>query len=36
MGAEQADAYGKRNAVAGELLVGVALTKVIAREGIAD
>jgi hypothetical protein len=36
MGAEHADAYGKRNAVAGELLVRVALTKVIAREGIAD
>ena len=36
MGAEQAAAYGKRNAVAGELLVRVALTKVVARAGIAD
>lgn len=32
----QADAYGKRNAVDGELLVRVALTKVIAHKGIAD
>lgn len=36
MGAEQAAAYGKRNAVAGELLVRVALTRVVARAGIAD
>ena len=32
----QAEAYGKRNAVEGELLVRVPLTKVIARKGIAD
>jgi len=32
----QADAYGKRNAVEGELLVRVPLTKVTARKGIAD
>jgi PPOX class probable F420-dependent enzyme len=32
----QTDAYGKRNAVEGELLVRVPLTKVIARKGIAD
>ena len=32
----QADAYGKRNAVEGELLVRVPLTKVIARKEIAD
>jgi hypothetical protein len=32
----QADAYGKRNAVEGELLVRVPLTKVTARSGIAD
>jgi hypothetical protein len=36
MGAEQAAAYGKRNAVEGELLVRVALGKVLARGGIAD
>ena len=36
MGAQQAEAYGKRNAIVGELLVRVALTKVVAREGIAD
>lgn len=32
----QADAYGKRNAVEGELLVRVPLTKVVAQKGIAD
>ena len=32
----QGDAYGKRNAVAGELLIRAPLTKVIARKGIAD
>lgn len=32
----QAEAYGKRNAVEGELVVRIALTKVIARKGIAD
>ena len=36
MGAEQAEAYGKRNAVEGELLVRVPLTKVTAFKGIAD
>ena len=36
MGAEKADAYGKRNAVAGELLVRVPLTKVSAQKGISD
>ena len=36
MGAEQAEACGKRNAVAGELLVRVALTRVVACAGIAD
>jgi PPOX class probable F420-dependent enzyme len=33
MGAEQAEACGKRNTVAGELMVRVALTKVVARAG---
>jgi PPOX class probable F420-dependent enzyme len=32
----QAETYGKRNAVEGELLVRVPLTKVIAQKGIAD
>ncbi len=32
----EADAYGKRNAVEGELFVRVPLTKVIAHKGIAD
>lgn len=32
----RADTYGKRNAVEGELLVRVALTKVIAQRGIAE
>lgn len=32
----QTDAYGRRNAVEGELFVQVPLTKVIARKGIAD
>jgi hypothetical protein len=36
MGAQQAEAYGKRNAVEGELLVRVPLTKVTARKGIAE
>ena len=36
MGAEQAEAYGKRNAVVGEFLVRVSLTKVVATEGITD
>jgi PPOX class probable F420-dependent enzyme len=36
MGADLAEAYGKRNAVASELLVRVTPTRVIARTGIAD
>ena len=36
MGAEHADAYGRRNAVPGELLVRVTPTRVIAARDIAD
>ena len=36
MGPGQAEAYGKRNAVEGELLIRVPLAKVTARKGIAD
>jgi len=36
MGPDQADAYGRRNAVDGELLVRVKPTKVVALSGIAD
>jgi PPOX class probable F420-dependent enzyme len=36
MGAELGEAYGKRNAVEGELLVRVTPTKIVARKGIAD
>ncbi len=36
MGEDQADAYGKRNAVPGELLVRVTPTKVLAHKNIAD
>jgi PPOX class probable F420-dependent enzyme len=36
IGADLAEAYGKRNAVAGELLVRVTPARVIARKGIAD
>lgn len=36
MGDGVADAYGRRNAVAGELLVRVAPTRVVALAGIAD
>jgi PPOX class probable F420-dependent enzyme len=36
MGPDQADAYGKRNAAEGELLVRVPLSKVKAQKGIAD
>ena len=36
MGTAQADTYGKRNAVAGELLARVGLSKVVPRQGIAD
>lgn len=36
MGAEQAEAFGRRNAVEGELLVRVTPTRVVARKNIAD
>jgi PPOX class probable F420-dependent enzyme len=36
MGVEQAEAFGRRNAVPGELLVRVTPTKIVARAGIAD
>lgn len=36
MGADQAEAYGKRNAVTGELLVRVTPTRIIAQKNIAD
>lgn len=36
MGADQAEAFGRRNAVAGELLVRLSPTKVVARARIAD
>ena len=36
MGAENADAFGRRNAVPGELLVRVHATRVIAQADIAD
>jgi PPOX class probable F420-dependent enzyme len=36
MGAERADAYGKHNAIAGELLVRVSLRKVVAQQDVAD
>ncbi len=36
MGPERAGAYGKRNAVEGELLVRVRLSKVTGRRGIAE
>ncbi|HVW35331.1 MAG TPA: PPOX class F420-dependent oxidoreductase [Acidimicrobiia bacterium] len=36
MGADQAEAYGKRNGVPGELLVRVRPTKVIAQADVAD
>ena len=36
MGTDNADAFGRRNAVPGELLVRVTPTKVIAKSGIAD
>jgi PPOX class probable F420-dependent enzyme len=36
MGEDQADAYGRRNAVPGELLVRVHPTKIVAIRGIAD
>jgi PPOX class probable F420-dependent enzyme len=36
MGEDQAEAYGKRNAVPGELLVRVRPTKIVAVKGVAD
>jgi len=36
MGADQAEAYGRRNSVEGELVVRITPTKIIARTGIAD
>jgi PPOX class probable F420-dependent enzyme len=36
MGEDQAEAYGKRNAVPGELLVRVHPTKIVAIKGVAD
>ena len=36
MGEDQADAYGRRNAVPGELLVRVRPTKIVAVKGVAD
>ena len=36
MGADKAEAYGRRNAVPGELLVRLRPTHVAARAGIAD
>jgi PPOX class probable F420-dependent enzyme len=36
MGADNAEAYGRRNAVPGELLVRITPTHVVARAGIAD
>jgi PPOX class probable F420-dependent enzyme len=36
MGAELAEAYGKRNSVDGELLVRVTPTKIIAQKDVAD
>ncbi|QES51481.1 PPOX class F420-dependent enzyme [Streptomyces venezuelae] len=36
MGAEQAEAYGRRNAVPGELLVRVRIEKVVSESGVAE
>jgi PPOX class probable F420-dependent enzyme len=36
MGADHAERFGRRNAVAGELLVRVRPTRILARNGIAD
>ncbi len=36
MGADQAEAFGRRNAVAGELLVRVTPTNIVAAKNIAD
>lgn len=36
MGSEQADRFGRRNAVEGELLVRVTPTRVVARKNLSD
>jgi hypothetical protein len=36
MGAELAEAYGRRNAIPGELLIRVTLDRIVARKNIAD
>lgn len=36
MGAERADAYGRRNSVPGELLVRVSVTRLIGQSGVSD
>ncbi len=36
MGADQAEAFGRRNSVAGELLIRVTPTRIIAQKNIAD
>jgi PPOX class probable F420-dependent enzyme len=36
MGREQAEAYGERNGIPGELLVRVAITNVVAVDGVAE
>lgn len=36
MGSDQAEDYGQRNGVAGELLVRVTPTKIVAQAGVAD
>ena len=36
MGPERAEAYGRRNAVAGELLVWLSPQRIVARAGVAD
>ena len=36
MGADRAEEFGRRNAVAGELLVRVTPTQVIAEAGVSD
>jgi PPOX class probable F420-dependent enzyme len=36
MGADQADTYGQRNGVPGELLVRVTPTRIVAQTGVAD
>jgi hypothetical protein len=36
MGADRAEEYGRRNGVAGELLVRVTPSNIVARDAIAD